>query len=279
MNFKHLFDLYFSRHVLTKNKNHANARYFYNRHGSYWSATPVDEITTQSLQEWVDTLGTTRGQQAANRAINQMSACFNWGIKRGYLSANPARGVERYRSNARERFLLPDEVARLKQALAVEAPIYRDFFFLCLLTGARKTNVLTMRWEQIDTELALWTIPAGEFKNGQTQHIPLSPAAMAILQRRQNDSRYVFPGDGVTGHLADPKRAWKRILKRANIPHATIHDLRRTVGSYLAVSGAELPLIAKALGHRDLRSTAVYARLNVEPVRVAMLNIQEKWLT
>jgi integrase len=277
--FGQLFNMYFERHVRLKNKNHRNARYFMQRHGQHWAGVNLEDITRGDLQVWVDEIGVNRGKEAANRAINQMSAAINWAIKRGYTESNPCRGVERYRSVSRQRFLLPDEVERLKAALEQEEPIYRDFFHMCLLTGARKGNVLAMRWAQLDYELALWTIPADEFKNGETQHIPLGAPALAILERRSNNgSVWVFPGTGKGGHLADPKRAWKRILRRAGIDGVTIHDLRRTVGSYLAISGAELPLIAKTLGHKDMRSTQVYARLNVEPVRIAMQNIQDRWL-
>jgi integrase len=280
MNFKQLFDLYFARHVLVKNKNHENARYFMKNHGQRWADVSVKDITRGELQIWVDEIGADRGKEGANRAINQMSAAINWGIKRGYLEHNPCKGVERFRSQSRERFLMPDEVGKVKAALDRSEPVYRDFFYLCLLTGARKGNVLAMRWEHIDFELALWTIPGAEFKNGHTLCIPLGQAALAILYRRHTERSgvYVFPGKGVSGHMHDAKKAWKRVLKRAGVAGVTIHDLRRTVGSYLAISGAEPLLIAKTLGHRDLRSTQVYARLNVEPVRAAMQAIQDRWL-
>lgn len=68
----------------------------------------------------------------------------------------------------------------------------------------------------------------------------------------------------------EPKRAWAAIRQRAGIPDVRIHDLRRTLGSWMAVAGTSLQVIGKSLGHRDLKSTEVYARLSVDPVREAV---------
>ena len=77
----------------------------------------------------------------------------------------------------------------------------------------------------------------------------------------------MFEGSGASGHLADPKKAWMRILKEAGIENLRIHDLRRTLGSYQAATGANGYIIGKSLGHRSQQSTAIYARLNLDPVR------------
>jgi integrase len=77
----------------------------------------------------------------------------------------------------------------------------------------------------------------------------------------------VFEGKGKTGHLADPKKAWARILEEAVIDDLRFHDLRRTLGSYQAATGANGYIIGKSLGHRSQQSTAIYARLNLDPVR------------
>jgi integrase len=80
----------------------------------------------------------------------------------------------------------------------------------------------------------------------------------------------VFPGRGKTGHLVEPKTAWARILKRAGLQNLRLHDLRRTLGSWQAATGASLPIIGKSLGHKSLAATQVYARLNLDPVRAAV---------
>ena len=92
---------------------------------------------------------------------------------------------------------------------------------------------------------------------------------MTVLKARleANGEEWVFPGAGATGHLASPKRAWKRVLDRAKIRDLRIHDLRRTLGSYQARTGASLVIIGKSLNHKSAQSTSVYARLDIDPVR------------
>ena len=100
-----------------------------------------------------------------------------------------------------------------------------------------------------------------------TIHLP--SAALEILKRRQgNDSDFVLPGHGASGHLQEPKGAWKKILTSAGISDLHLHDLRRSLGSWMAAGGASLPMIGRQLGHHDVQTTAIYSRLNVEPVRV-----------
>jgi integrase len=164
--------------------------------------------------------------------------------------------------------LRKDEMPRFFKALAEENnPAVRDYILISLLTGARKGNVLAMRWEEVNFSLQEWHIK--ETKNGEAHVIPLTAPAMQILQERQQDSQspYVFPGRGSKGHIVDPKKVWGRILKRAGIADLRIHDLRRTLGSWMAAAGATTAIIGKTLAHKSLEATKVYERLDIEPVR------------
>lgn len=96
---------------------------------------------------------------------------------------------------------------------------------------------------------------------------------MDILRRREshkNESPWIFPGIGKIGHFADPKKAWKRILEKSHIQNLRIHDLRRSLGSWQAATGANLSIIGKTLGHKNTSTTAIYARLNLDPIRESM---------
>ncbi len=92
---------------------------------------------------------------------------------------------------------------------------------------------------------------------------------MTILRIRKptEPPTFVFPGDGKSRHLIEPKRGWNRILERAGIDNLRIHDLRRTLGSWQAKTGASLAIIGKSLNHKNQNTTAIYARLDLEPVR------------
>lgn len=277
-----LFSLYFQRHVKTRLKNAMNAKYFFSSHGTRWNGVLVHTIKRSDVQEWVDEIALS-SPSSATRALDMFRSILNWGIRTQVLPplANPCNGVEKYKLESRTRFAIPAELRRLKESLDREPSFYRDFFWLCLLTGARKGNILSMRWSEIDLELAIWTIPAEKFKNGDEHIIPLNGSALAILNRRSelrdSVSVWVFPGKTENHHLKDPKRAWARITKNACIENLRIHDLRRTFGSYMAMNGENQYVIAQLLGHKDLRSTAFYARLDLTSVRRASDSVSTVW--
>ena len=92
-------------------------------------------------------------------------------------------------------------------------------------------------------------------------------------------SEFVFPGTGKNGHLAEPRKGWERILKRAGIADLRIHDLRRTLGSWQAKTGASLAIIGKSLNHKHQNTTAIYARLDLDPVRASINTATNAMLT
>lgn len=241
------------------------------------------------------------------------SGIFGKAIEWSYLSENPVRGIKTRKTNKRDRFLQSNELPRFFASLAEEEnDTIRDYLLLSLLTGARRANVLEMRWSQINYDEAIWRIP--DTKNGTPQNVTLSPEALAILETRKlsNLGVFVFPGSGSTGHLVEPRRGWQRIFDRDELTqlrlliddtsdteykvvnetlecaleHARqtakrlkidtsgcrmedlrIHDLRRTLGSWQAKQGASLSIIGKSLNHKNQQTTAIYARLDLDPVR------------
>lgn len=203
----------------------------------------------------------------ANRVKALVSSIFGWAISAGLCESNPAFGIKPNRENQRDRFLQSDELPRFFQSLAEEQnKTIKDYVLLSLLTGARRSNVLSMKWADINFERGEWRIE--ETKNGTPQTVALSPEAMTILRNRLSDGAvFVFPGIGKAGHLMEPKKGWKRILERAGIDNLRIHDLRRTLGSWQAKTGASLAIIGKSLNHKNQNTTAIYARLDLDPVR------------
>ncbi|MBX9937635.1 MAG: site-specific integrase [Candidatus Obscuribacterales bacterium] len=279
--FGELFTLYQRKHVETRLKCPDNVKYWANVHLATWADQALPEITRFDVQDWVDELSR-KSPSSATRAVNQLAAIFSWGIKRGYFAGpNPCSGIDKITVRSRDRFLLPDEFERFKRALDKLPEDRRDLFWMFLLTAARRSNILQMRWEEIDFALGVWRIDAKDYKNGETHFIPLTPPALAILQRRREiiKSPWVFPGRKLNQPLKEPKRTWVKLCKLAGVSDVRIHDLRRTVGSYLAIAGASPYIIQKTLGHKDQRSTAVYARLNLAPVRSALEGVQANWLS
>lgn len=211
---------------------------------------------------------TKKSAASANRALAIISSVYNYAIDElgVYDGSNPATRVKKNYEAPRERFAQADELPRLFAAMAQD-PL-GDFFLLALLTGARRSNLQSMRWVDIDLDAGVWRIPMT--KNGTSQNVPLTPEAVAVLRGRKGAgvrSEFVFPGPGATGHLVEPKKAWARILKNAELDDLRIHDLRRTLGSWQAKTGASLTVIGKSLNHKTHQATAIYARLDLDPVR------------
>jgi integrase len=244
------------------------------------------------------------------------SGLFGKAMEWSYLTINPVKGIKTRKATKRDRFLQAHELPRFFVSVGQEAnDTIRDFFLLSLLTGARRANVLAMKWNQISLTESIWRIP--DTKNGTPQNVTLSPEAVAILTAREegSNSGFVFPSDGKSGHLVEPKKGWQRIfdrdevmqlaarieaageafatiegedlavtLKRARATAAElqidtegarldalrIHDLRRTLGSWQAKQGASLAIIGKSLNHKSQQATAIYARLDLDPVRASV---------
>jgi integrase len=208
----------------------------------------------------------------ANRVLALVRKMFNlaevWGLHPG---PNPCRGIPAFPERKRDRFVTPEELPRLWQALQREAnPHIRGTIFISLLTGARRGEVLTMKWEDLDMAQGVWRIP--QTKADRPHHIPLPRPVLEELRKlpRLTGNPYVFAGQRQGAPLVNIDKAWRRIRRDARLEDVRIHDLRRTLGSWLASSGASLTLIGKALNHSQPSTTAIYARLHLAPVREAL---------
>ena len=118
-------------------------------------------------------------------------------------------------------------------------------------------------------------------KGGQPLQIPMVTQLRELLLKINQGKKkgWVLPSEkSASGHLEDPKRPWQSLLRAANITDMRIHDLRRTMGSWQAISGASLPIIGKSLGHKSTSATQVYSRLTVDPIRDSMQTATDKML-
>jgi len=271
MTFADLFQVYLERHAKPRKRTWREDETYFRRHLAGLEKKRLSELTRRDFAAIHARIGKDHPTHA-NRVLALMSSIIGRGIEYGlYEGSNPCIGVRRFPEQSRDRFLNGEELSRFFSALEHEPnQSARDFFVVALLTGARRSNVLSMRWDNIDLKNATWKIQ--ETKNGTPQTVHLTGAVLEILQGRKKNaaSFFVFPGSGRTGHLVEPKRAWKRICEEANIEGIRIHDLRRTMGSWQAKTGASLPIIGKSLNHKSASSTSIYARLDLDPVRTSM---------
>lgn len=238
-----------------------------------WENRKLSSITKEDVRKLMLSLNEGFGKYTANRTFQLLRAIYNKVIEWGYFSgSNPCNGIVKFQEEKRSRFVQADELPKFFKAVNESKREYvRDFIYLALFTGARRENVLAMRWEDLDFYQRIWTIPADKAKNTDEMYIPLTSKAIEILESRQgNESEWVFPSDSVTGHIWSPKKYWSEIRADAGMPDLRIHDLRRSLGSWAANTGASLPIIGEALGHKNQESTKIYARLSNQPVLMAM---------
>ena len=128
--------------------------------------------------------------------------------------------------------------------------------------------------------LRIWRIAPEHSKNKESHVVPLTSNALHLLHQRRDKvgGDWVFPGKIKGEHLVEPKKAWYKLLKSAGIEDLRLHDLRRTLASYMAMGNQSLQVIAKALGHKTIPATQIYSRLMSDPVRDAMEKAQSDML-
>ncbi len=231
----------------------------------------VADLRRRDVEELHQSLKDTPYHANRTRALlsKMMSVAKSW----EWRPDNPCEGVPKYREDRRERWLSTEEIERLCSALE-EHPNQSaaNAIRLLLLTGARRGEVLTATWKDINLELGVWTKPSHHTKQKRTEHVPLSAPALQLLalMKAQGDaSEFLFPGEVPGKPLQEIKRMWAAVCKKAKLVNVRIHDLRHTYASHLVSSGMSLPIVGRLLGHTQPQTTARYAHLADDPLRQA----------
>lgn len=279
--FGELWALYWERHAMLYRKaSSRNDESLYRLYLSKWADKKLSHITSHNIRDLHQQVGADSGMVRANHAHALIRLMFNKAIEWGWNKPNPAYAVKRFKEHSRERFLSTQEMKRFLEALGREpCETVRDYLYMSLFTGARRSNVQAMRWQDIDFDSRQWLIPVT--KNGKAHIVPLVEQAVDILSRRRlkTNSEWVFPSArSKSGHLENPCVIWNDVVKRAGITNLRIHDLRRTLGSWQAALGANSYVIGKSLGHTSQQATAIYARLDLNPVRQSLCKAVEAML-
>ena len=218
----------------------------------------VIEVTHQHIQKLHNQMRDTPYQ--ANRTLALASKMFQLSVRWGMRSDNPARGVEKYIEEKRDRWLSDAELQRLLTALS-EHPnqTAANAIRFQLLTGARIGEVLTAKWEDIDLVRRVWTKPSHHTKQKRREHLPLSSATTALLSEMQVsnslNSSWLFPGRDPEQPYKDLKGFWRSITKSAGLENYRVHDNRHTHASHLVSSGLTLPIVGRLLGHTNPSTT------------------------
>lgn len=200
-----------------------------------------------------------------NRYQASIAAVFTWAIKRRIAAkdwTHPCRSLERRpENNSKTRFLSDEERERLlEHARVCPWPRMYLLVLLALTTGARKGELIGLRWADVDLERSMAHV--GRSKNGDPKTLPLVPAVVEQLQRFEaGPAALVFPSPSRPGQAYAFEARWLEVLRAAKVRQFRFHDLRHSCASMLAQNGATLLEIGDLLGHRQLQVTKRYSHL------------------
>lgn len=232
-----------------------------------FGARPLSGISRIDVVRWHE--GTHAKGYAVgtcNRVLVLLRHIYNCAIRWGVIpkEGNPAQGVKPLSGAAHgERYLSVEELGRLRAVLDDYAGrITADIIYLLIFTGARKREVLDARWECIDLERGILTVPRS--KSGKPRYIQLSSAALDVIARqpRTLSNPWVFPSPKTGQPFVSIFNAWNTIRRRADLADVRLHDLRHSFASFLVNSGRSLYEVQALLGHSNPRTTMRYAHLS-----------------
>lgn len=223
----------------------------------------LNALTPAALESARAQLTEGRTPQTVNRYMGFLRRVLNKAVRDGKLASNPVSRIKMFREPAgRTRFLSPEEEGRLCEKIG--AP-YAGWVRLAILTGMRQMEQFSLRWEHVDLERGVLTLP--DTKAGGVQYVRLNEEAKMLLQRfiPGNKSVWVFPSENPDTH-ADPRNFYRRVylpkVKESGLEGVSWHSLRHTFASRLAMSGATEGTIATLLRHSGTVLVRRYAHLS-----------------
>jgi integrase len=228
-----------------------------------WRLRDIDQAT---LWEWHSSHPR---PVTANRCLETLSKAFALAKRWGWADENPCQGIEHHPEKSRRRYASPDEVDRLLKELRGKKKrggIHLRFaclIQLLMLTGARRNEIMTARWSEVDFERGL--IRPAKHKTDKTEHreIVLGSDALRVIQELRDHEppqEWLIRGRG-ENHMKQPQKPWAKLKEAAGIRNLWLHDLRHTFASYLLSSGQTLGVVGELLGHASVATTRRYAHL------------------
>jgi integrase len=263
INIEDLYNSYFELHI----RNNRNERGQHSVKGDFdlyilpmIGKKTLDSITRQTINGLLKPLKDR--PRTHNICRSYLKTMFLFGEREGLIQKSPMVDIEKLPEQSREEWVKVGDLKKLAKEIRSDPNVnLRKYYFLLMLTACRKNELQKMKWEQIDIENQVWTIP--QTKNGTRHEVHLVQTAINLLNEipHLKDNPYVFVGQREGQSFHDTGKTWRRIRKRAELEKYTIHDIRRTMASYLAQDGVSRDRIAQILNHKDQSTTGIYARL------------------
>jgi integrase len=248
-----------------------------------WRHHKLSAIGRRDVIALLDSVVARNAPIKANRLKAIVSKMFAFALARELVEYNPVLGTPRPApESSRERVLSEEEIRRLWMALDAEPAHVVAVFKLLLLTAARRSEVLGMKWSEIDFGSELWILPADRSKNGNEHRIPLTSSAIQVLlsfKDRNGDGEFVFQGGRIGKPVANPQKWLARLRERAGLEDFRLHDLRRSVASHMTALGVPRLVVSKLLNHAEVGITSVYDRHSYDREKRSALLKWERRLT
>jgi integrase len=230
---------------------------------------PAKSITRDDIIDVLDRISSRGASRRADTARAVVSSIFGYGLDRGLVPTNPASGLRnRHDYQPRDVVAGENDMQRLwtamEQGEAAMSPAVATIVKLALLTGLRRTEIASACKAELDftATAPVLTIPRGRAKNRNAHRVPLSPQAAALFRQAVDvagDTDFVFPGERGMGPIASRSvsKAMERTRKKLGISDITMHDLRRTAGTYMSRLGVPKDVRERILNHGGSRKGSI----------------------
>lgn len=270
--FSDLCDRYKKRHLPTlRKKTQAEyTRIINNELVPGLGKRPASQVSRKEIIDMLDSIAFDRGAATlSNRVRATLSSIYSFGIDRAIIEANPVLNIRRKKLEVkRERVYSPEELKALWVEIEKQVEPVRSLYKMLLLCGQRSGETRRMKWEDVDFKKGTWTIPKEETKAKRTHIIPLSEQVLELLENMKpltGKSEYVFESPKLENQPIEwLQKATDRIRRDSGIVDLRVHDLRRSVASYMAELGTDRTVLGKILNHKGLAGddqvTAIYDR-------------------
>jgi len=267
------------RHKL-KTRTIETYRNLFSQYLSDWLSIPIEHITKDMVLNRHIQIATDHGKAAADNALRTFRAIYNFanGIMNDTLGVNPVKILTNikqwYHVRRRQTYIqsadLPEWYAAVNR---LSNPVVCDYLLLLLFTGARCTEMASMKWNEVNLERKTFTFI--HTKNGNPLQLPMSDMVYTLFRRRAESQKsdFVFPGNGRKGHIINTKRQIMKIKDQTGVAFC-LHDLRRTFAvAASSIAGVyELKrLLNHAVSHSDV--TEGYLVFDVERLRLIVQSV------
>lgn len=271
----------------TSENNYKNASQGWAKHGTELKSKLIIHVTHQDVQGWVHDLAED-SESVACRRLNDFRAAVRWAMKTRFieLKHDPTEHVTATEPEGRNRCLSREEWDSLRSVLDANPGDVSDIILLLFATGARKGNVLSMEWKELNIAAGTWRIPKHKTKQRKEVVVGLTDLALEVLERRRFITRgvgYVFPSDDSdSGHRTQIQEVWAELRAKAGLFNEDdslnfhLHDIRHTVATWLSEDDCNAFVIQKALQHANVSTSQKYTHPELVSVTSALNRIQKR---